>query len=38
MNDRNEADRILGEGWMMPAHVLLVNAVEAHSERELIEN
>ena len=37
MNDRNEADRILGEGWMMPGHVLLVRALEAHPRRELVK-
>jgi hypothetical protein len=37
MNDRNEADRILTEDWMMPGHVLLVRALEAHPERELIK-
>ena len=36
MDDRNEADRILGEDWMAPRHVLLVEALEAHPERGLI--
>jgi hypothetical protein len=37
MDDRNEADRILGEDWMEPRHVRLVKALEAHPECELIE-
>lgn len=36
-NDRNEADRILGEDWMDPRHVRLVKALAAHPERELRE-
>jgi hypothetical protein len=36
-DDRNEADRILGEEWMQPGHVLLLKALEAHPEREFIE-
>jgi hypothetical protein len=35
-DDRNEADRILGEGWMDPRHALLVKAFEAHPTRGLI--
>jgi hypothetical protein len=34
--DRNEADRILGEDWMEPKHVLVMKALEAHPERERI--
>ena len=37
-DDRNEADRILGEDWMNPRHVLVQRAVEAHPERELIRS
>jgi hypothetical protein len=33
VDDRNEADRILGEDWMDPRHALLVKALEAHPER-----
>ena len=33
---RNETDRILGEQWMAPRHVLLVKALEAHPDRGLI--
>jgi hypothetical protein len=36
-DDRNEADRILGEDWMDPRHVLLTKALAGHPERELIE-
>ena len=35
-DDRNEADRILGEDWMDPRHVRLVEAVEANPQRHLI--
>jgi hypothetical protein len=35
-DDRNEADRILGEDWMDPRHVLLQKALETHEQRELI--
>ena len=35
-DDRNEADRILGEDWMDPRHALLVKALAAHPERGLI--
>ena len=34
--NRNEADRILGEDWMDPRHVRLVEALEAHPQRALI--
>ena len=37
MNDRNEADRISGEGWTDPRDLLLVKALAAHPELELIE-
>jgi hypothetical protein len=38
VDERNEADRILGEDWMDPRHALLVKALEAHPERGLIRN
>jgi hypothetical protein len=37
-DDRNEADRFLGEDWMHPRHVLAVQTLEAHPERELIRS
>ena len=35
-DDRNEADRILGEDRMDPRHLLLLKAMATHPERELI--
>jgi hypothetical protein len=36
-DDRIEADPVLGEDWVDPRHLLLLNALESHPERELIE-
>ena len=36
-DDENGADRVLGEGWTDPRDLLLVKALAAHPERELIE-
>ena len=36
-DDRNEAGRVPGQVWMDPRDVLLMNALAAHPERDLIE-
>jgi len=36
-DDRSEADWVPGEGWVDPREVLLMKALAAHPERELIE-
>jgi hypothetical protein len=35
-DDRNKADRILGEDWMDPRRVRLVEALEANPQRHVI--
>lgn len=35
--DRNEADRILGEDWMMPGYRWFLEAWEKHPWRELLD-
>jgi hypothetical protein len=37
MDGRNEADGVPGESWTDPRDALLVKALTAHPERELIE-
>ena len=36
-NDRNEADRILGEDWMMPGYRRFLEAWAKHPQRELLD-
>jgi hypothetical protein len=36
-DDPNDVDRILGEDWVDPRHLLLLKALEAHPERTLID-
>jgi hypothetical protein len=36
-DDRNEAERTLGEDWVDPRHLLILNALEEHPELALIE-
>ena len=36
-DDRNEADRILGEDWMMPGYRRFLEAWEKHPQRELLD-
>jgi hypothetical protein len=37
MDDRNEADRILGEDWMDPGYRRYVEAWDKHPQRDLLD-